>query len=138
LNADNANADDAVEAETATLVYDGECPFCQRYTRLVRLRETIDVQLIDARVGGAEVDAIVAAGYNLDEGMVLEMGGRFYHGDACVHRLALLSSSSSLFNRLNKWMFSSPRAAKVLYPMLRFCRNVVLRLLGRKPLDLSG
>ena len=122
----------------ATLVYDGECPFCQRYARLLRLRETIDVQLVDARGGGGEVEEIVAAGYNLDEGMVLVMGGRFYHGDACLHALALLSSTTTPFNRLNKWVFSSPRVAKVLYPVLRFCRNVVLSLLGRKPLDLSS
>jgi len=122
---------------SATLVYDGECPFCQRYVRLVRLRETIDVQLIDARSGGPEVDAIIAAGYNLDEGMVLELGGRFYHGDACIHTLALLSSPSTPFNRLNRWIFSSPRLAKILYPVLRLFRNLVLKLLGRKPLDLG-
>jgi len=121
----------------ATLVYDGECPFCQRYVRLLRLRETIDLQLLDARGGGPVVDAIVAAGYDLDEGMVLVMGGRFYHGDDCIHTLALLSSPSTLFNRLNKRIFGSPRAAKILYPGLRLCRNLVLKMLGRRPLELS-
>lgn len=127
-----------VDSGSATLVYDGECPFCNRYVRLLRLRKTIDVQLVDARNGGRVVDEIVAAGYDLDEGMVLVMGGHFYHGDACVHMLALLSSPSTLFNRFNRWLFSSPRVAKVLYPGLRFCRNLVLKVLGRKPLELSG
>lgn len=127
-----------MEGTNATLVYDGECPFCQRFARLLRLRETIDMQLIDARGGGGEVEEIVAAGYNLDEGMVLAIGGRFYHGDACLHALALLSSNSTPFNRLNKRIFSSPRVAKILYPVLRCARNAVLKLLGRKPLDLSS
>jgi predicted DCC family thiol-disulfide oxidoreductase YuxK len=116
----------------AAIVYDGECPFCSRYVRLVRLRESVGpVELINARDGGPVVAEIVRAGIDLDEGMVLKLGNRLYHGDDCIHMLALLGTRLGVFNRLNAAMFRSPRAARFFYPALRAGRNAALRLLGR-------
>lgn len=115
------------------LIYDGDCPFCSRYVRYVRFRDAAgSVQLIDARDGGEIVEEILRAGYDLDEGMVLKVGDRIYHGADCIHALALMSSESGFFNKLNAWMFRSPARSRVLYPFLRTGRNCVLRLLGRR------
>lgn len=117
----------------AVLIYDGDCPFCSRYVRLVRLRDSLGgLALVNARDGGPIVEEVRAAGLDLDEGMVLRMDGRLYHGDACIHRLALMSSPSGGFNRLNRLIFSSPTASRLLYPVLRTGRNAALRLLGRR------
>lgn len=122
----------------ATIVYDGGCPFCTAYVRLVRLREAIGpVRLVDAREGGPIVDEIAAAKLDLDDGMVLKLDGVLYHGDECLNRLALLSTSSGAFNRINAWMFRNPLAARLAYPVLRAGRNLALRLLGRQKLDIA-
>ena len=128
---------------TALLIYDGECPFCSRYARMLRLRESIDLQLLDARVTGVEEGAfvireVVALGYDLDEGMVLKLGDEFYHGDRCIHVLASLSSSVGWANRLFAVVFRSQKTARVIYPVLRFFRNLTLRCLGRDKLDLGS
>jgi predicted DCC family thiol-disulfide oxidoreductase YuxK len=116
----------------ALIVYDGQCPFCSRYVRLVRLRRSLgEVQLVDARQGGPAVAELRAAGLDLDEGMALKLGGRWYHGEECVHMLALLSTPSTLFNKLNGTVFRSRTAARLLYPFLRSGRNLALKLLGR-------
>ncbi len=116
-----------------TIAYDGECPFCSAYVRMVRLRESVGpVTLIDARMSPDVVAEMNAAELDLDDGMVVKMGGRLYHGDECVHLLALLSTQSGLFNRANAWIFRSKRISRILYPVLRAGRNLVLRLLGRK------
>jgi predicted DCC family thiol-disulfide oxidoreductase YuxK len=123
-------------SDPVAIVYDGACPFCSRYVQLVRLRESLGpVRLVDARKGGPLVDEVRAAGADVDQGMVLKFGGRLYHGDACVHMLALLSTPSGAFNRLNAAIFRSPTAARLLYPVLRAGRNAALRLLGRNRLD---
>jgi hypothetical protein len=70
--------------------------------------------------------------------MVLIYGGHFYHGADCIHMLALLSSPSGLFNRVNSAIFRSPGLAKVLYPALRLGRNTLLLLLGKKRLHLHS
>lgn len=126
-------------AAGAWIVYDGECPFCSRYVTMLRLRETLGpVALVNARDGGPEVAEARAAGLDLDEGMVLKLDGRFYHGDDCIHRLALLTTPSGTFNRVNAAIFRSRTASKVLYPVLRTGRNAVLRLLGRRRLADAG
>jgi predicted DCC family thiol-disulfide oxidoreductase YuxK len=118
-----------------TIVYDGECPFCSRYVALVRLREAIGpVMLQDARNGGPLVDDLRRRGYDLDQGMVLLHAGVIHFGADCMHRLALMSTRSTLFNRIHAAIFRRPRLARFLYPILRAGRNLVLRLLGRNPL----
>ena len=125
--------------EGAWLLYDGECPFCSRYVKLVRFREAVGrVRLIDARQDSALLAEIAAANLNLDEGMVLKLNGRYYHGAECIHTLALLSTPSTMFNRLNIAIFRAPTLARLLYPLLRAGRNTVLRLLGRSKINVTA
>ncbi|WP_233350113.1 thiol-disulfide oxidoreductase DCC family protein [Henriciella mobilis] len=118
------------------LLYDGECPFCSRYVQLLRIRETAGpLRLIDARNGGPELKEALAEGLDLDEGMVLKVSDRLYHGDDCVHMLALLSAPKGLFSRFNSWVFKSRLRSALIYPVLRTGRNITLRLLGRRKLQ---
>ncbi len=117
---------------TLAIIYDGQCPVCTRYIRYLRLREVAgEVELIDARLGGEEVDAVRRRGVSLDEGMVLRLDDRYFHGADAMHHLALLSTRSGIFNRINFWLFRSELRARVAYPVLRASRNLLLRLLGR-------
>lgn len=116
----------------AWLVYDGECPFCSAYVRYVRVRESVGrLHLVDARRPHPVADEARALGLDLDEGMALKLGQRFYHGADCINVLAMLSTGSGPFNRLNAAIFRSPVASRNLYPILRAGRNLALRLLGR-------
>ncbi|MDA0782664.1 MAG: DCC1-like thiol-disulfide oxidoreductase family protein [Rickettsiales bacterium] len=122
------------------IVYDGECPFCSRYVRLLRLKETGGVvKIIDARTLSNDSDIIKKIhekGYTLDEGMALIIDDDVYHGDECIHKLALMSTSANWFNRFNRFVFKSRRISKVLYPVLRSGRNFALLLLGKKKIDM--
>ena len=120
------------EAPDIWIVYDGECPFCSAYVRLVRLRETAGkVHLLNAREPHPLVDELKAKGFDLDEGMALKIGDAIYHGPNVMNRLALMSGESGVLNRLHLWIFSNPSRAKFLYPFLRAGRNATLRVLGR-------
>ena len=121
------------EAQDIYVVYDGECPFCSAYVRMVRLREAAGpVHLLDAREPHPVVDEVKARGFDLDEGMALKIGDAVYHGDECMNRLAMMSGPSGALNRLHFWVFKNPARAKFLYPSLRACRNLALRLLGKR------
>ncbi|MFD2189427.1 thiol-disulfide oxidoreductase DCC family protein [Pistricoccus aurantiacus] len=122
--------------DEAVLIYDGECPFCARYAQLVRLRDSVGkLRLVNARENTEELKEVTRAGLDIDGGMVLKLNGRLYYGSEAMQVLALLSSRSGLFNRLNRWIFHSPRRARLLYPPLRGIRSLVLKGLGRKPID---
>ena len=123
---------DIGQGAVAWLVYDGQCPFCSTYVKYLRVRQSIGAfHLVDARDGGPLVETIRGMGFDLDEGMVLKLGDRYYHGADCIHVLACLSSPRTFFNRVNAVIFRSPVLARTLYPGLRAGRNLVLRLLGR-------
>jgi predicted DCC family thiol-disulfide oxidoreductase YuxK len=123
----------------ALLIYDGECPFCSAYVRYLRLRDSIGpVHLVNARDGGAVVEELRRAKLDLDEGMVLKIGERYYHGADCIHALACLSSPVTPFNRINALIFKSPVLSRWLYPVLRAGRNCVLRILGRAKIGAAG
>jgi predicted DCC family thiol-disulfide oxidoreductase YuxK len=117
--------------EEILLVYDKECPACNNYCQVVRIHRDIgDLKLIDAREDSEVMREITARGLDIDQGMVLKMGGRLYYGSDAIHALALISSRSGLFNRMNYWIFKSRTLSAILYPVLRSCRNLLLKLMG--------
>lgn len=112
------------------LVYDDHCPACDNYCRMVRIRESVGVlQLINAREPSAVMDEVTALGWDIDQGMVLKVGERLFYGADAIHALALMSSPSGVFNRLNHWFFRSSGRAAIFYPLLRSSRNILLNVL---------
>lgn len=113
------------------LVYDKECPACDYYCNLVRIHEDVgNLILVDAREGGEILEEITALGLDIDQGMVLKLDDQIYYGSDAVHMLSLIGSKNGMFNRLNFWLFRSKPISKVLYPVLRFFRNLLLKVLG--------
>ena len=124
-------------AERNYLLYDGDCPFCSNSVRFVRLRDAIGpVELLNMREEPELVKHYTAKGVDLNNGMLLHLGNVDYWGADCINRLAMLSSGSGWFNRLNATIFRSRAASAFLYPIMRTGRNLTLRLLGRRPVEL--
>jgi len=120
------------------IIYDGDCPFCQAYVKMLRLKEQYRVELIDAREEHAILPEITSQGYDLDDGMVVEINGRFFHGDEAMTRMALMTTKSGVLRRFTKWTFTSERRSRYLYPILRSCRNMTLKVLGHKKIKNLG
>lgn len=115
------------------IVYDGECPFCTQYVKLVRLRETIGkVRPQNAREDHPVVRFVRSKGIDLNQEMALVKGEEVLAGPDVMHRLALLSTGSGFFNGLMSKMFASKGLTKFMYPFLRTGRNATLFLMGRK------
>lgn len=128
VNADNRKAS-GKPGQPALVVYDGDCVFCQNYVKFVRLKEAVGpVELLDARSGDARVADYWSQGYDLNEGMLFVYRGRVFHGHDAVNMLALLSSDSSAFNRLNQMLLSNRKVAAAVYPLLKLGRRLVLLL----------
>ncbi len=117
------------------VVYDGECPFCTAYVRLLRLKENVEpVTLVDARERPDVTAAILARGLDINEGMLAIYGSKIHAGGDAMTLLSLLSTRSGMMNRAMASLFASPARATFLYPALRAGRNFALRLLGRRPI----
>lgn len=126
-------------SEPILLVYDKDCPACNAYSQLVRIRQSVgELQLVNAREDSVVMRELTARGLDIDQGMVLLVGNNTYYGSDAIYMLSLLSSRSGVFNRLNYHLFKSRRVAKVLYPLLRGSRNVLLKLMRKRKINNLG
>lgn len=125
-------------AARAWLVYDGECPLCDCYARYADVKRAVgELVLVDARKGGPLV-AELEKSFDLDNGMVLKLDDRCYHGRDALRMLARLSGGQGAFSRLNRFLFGDPAGARVGYPLLKLGRRVLLGLRGVGPIARSG
>lgn len=125
--------------EKILLVYDKECPACDNYCQVVRIRESVgELVIVNARDDHEVMDEITNLGLDIDQGMVLKMGGQIYYGPDAINALALISSRSGVFNKLNYWLFKSKALSWLLYPVLKFFRNMLLKMLRVSKINNMG
>jgi len=118
------------------LIYDSECPVCANYVQMIRIRESLgELTLVSARDNSDLVKEISAMGINLNKGMVLKIDDQIFSDSETIHALAMISSRSTLFNKVNSWIFKSKWRTRLLYPPLRFGRRCLLSILGKKMLN---
>ena len=125
--------------EEILLVYDRECPACNAYCQIVQIRKSVgELRIVDARENSDVLSEITARGLDIDQGIVLKMGDQLYYGSDAINALALIGSRSGFFNRLNYWIFKSKTISKILYPVLRSCRNLLLKILCKSKINNLG
>ncbi len=125
--------------EEILLVYDRECPACNAYCQIVQIRKSVgELKIVDARENSDVLNEITARGLDIDQGIVLKMGDQLYYGSDAINALALIGSRSGIFNRLNYWIFKSKTISKILYPVLRSGRNLLLKILGKSKINNLG
>src|SRR5690554_5474466 len=111
---------------SVTIYFDGDCPFCTHYVRYTRLLQAVSTpRLVNVRLDTQALDALQQAGYDLDNGMVVDIDDQRYAGADAVHALALISTRSGVLNRVTAQIFSRKFAAIMLYPLLRVGRNLI-------------
>jgi predicted DCC family thiol-disulfide oxidoreductase YuxK len=114
------------------VVYDGECPFCRNYVRLMSLSKAVgDVELVDARTQAPAVRRLVELGYDLNEGMAAIYGGKVYYGKDAVVLISSLTGDRDWMDRVLAISLRNPTRATFLYPLMKLGRRVALRMLGR-------
>ncbi len=112
------------------IIYDDECPICSAYCQYIRLQETIEhVHLVNARYQSEIMDRITASGFDIDKGMVVIFNDSMYYGADAVNVLALLSTPSNFLNWINCRIFRLETLSKLFYPILKFIRQIILRIL---------
>ena len=122
--------------EPILLVYDKQCPACDFYCSLVRVRADVgELKLVDARDKGPVMDEITALGLDIDQGMVLKVGTQLFYGSDAIHALSLMSTRTGFFNRFAYWTFRSRASSRILYPVLKTLRNILLKVLGKTKIN---
>ena len=117
--------------EPVSVLYDGECPFCSAYFKMMRARAAAgDLVLINARDPSPLMEEVTALGHDLDEGIAVKINGQIYFGADALNILSLITTPSGVFNRLNFLFFRSGAFSQMIYPFLKGCRNTALWVKG--------
>lgn len=121
---------DLSEKNGIWFVYDGECPLCKSAALALRIKQQYGtLHLINARETYEPdlIKKINEGGFDLDEGMLIYTGNRFYHGKDALRFMARYSDTQGLFSIVNKILCSSNTLAMLIYPWMRGIRNLLLR-----------
>lgn len=112
------------------VLYDGDCYFCSNYVEFFSLKSIFEgIELLDARANFELAKNYLDKGVDLNRDMVIHVFGRDYVGpDAMVLVSTLTKERKGILSSLNSWIFSSPKRAKVLYPVLVRLRLAYLKL----------
>ena len=130
------NQQELLSRQGLVIVYDKECPFCSNFVAFYKLRSQIErVDLIDAREYPELSAEMSHKGQSLNDGMVVFWAGQDYYAADAMQILALISASGGVFNTVNKALFARPKLAALIYPVLVFCRKLILKFMGRQPLQ---
>ena len=128
-----AKADPGTD-DKMVIVYDGECPFCRNYVRLMELSKAVgNVDLVNARTPHPAVWKLVELGYDLNEGMAAIYGGKIYYGSDAVVLLSSMTNGRGWAGRFLAVLLRRPARARFLYPYMKVGRQFALKILG-KPL----
>lgn len=127
----DGGTDLAAQSKNIRIYYDGACPFCNSYVRLLGIRTSFSVELINARTHLLVARQFALEGMSLNMGMVVEIGSARYHGAAAIQFLALIDTPGNAFNWINYHLFRYKWLAKCLYPVMRCARSIILAVTGR-------
>ncbi len=115
-----------------TIIYDGECPLCDNYIRRLRLVKTFGaIEIVDARAEPQKTKEYWERGYDLDEGMIVVIDEAVYYGAEAATMLARLSTNSAFLGKIHRWTLSQAAVSKLAYPVMKACRRIALRMIGR-------
>jgi len=114
------------------LLYDGECPACSSFVAFSRLRQLHpSLRVLDARENPELVEDLRRRGYEINEGMVMQLDGRIFFGAEATRQIARHArGGGTLRTALLKVIGDAPWS-RALYPLLNAGRRLLLRTLGR-------
>ena len=113
-------------------IYDGDCPFCNKFAQLLELKSNINMlEIIDGRKDLPMLTEFFDKGYDINRGAILVHDDEIMQGDKAVQYVCskIHNPSDALLSLLAK-TFSSKSRSSLLFPLLLVSRRFLLLLKG--------
>ena len=116
------------------LYYDEECPFCKEYSKYIELRKKCDIRMCNARENLTKIDEFRTKGYDIDEGMIVEIEeeSKLYHGADAAKVLNAMIEKRGVIDRTMSFIVKLPLFKSFLYPVIKLIRIALLKIMGRE------
>jgi len=115
------------------LLYDKDCPFCEKYSQYVQLRKLHDIDILNAREQPELIEDLREKGFDIDRGMILLIDEKVYHGKDAVLQIDKLTGKKGFFDKLGRGITSIPGVMTFVYPLMKSVRWLSLKVLGINP-----
>ncbi len=114
-------------------IYDGECPFCNHFAELLKLKSNFpSLQILDGRQDLPKLTSLYKQGYDLNRGAILINKGKILHGaDAISWISSQIKDPNDSLLELLRIIFTSNKRAHMLFPFLLWGRRFLLTLKGK-------
>ncbi len=116
-----------------SLYYDDECPFCKEYSKYIELRKKYEVQLINARESIEKIKTFREKGFDINDGMIVELDGDIYQGADAAKLLDECISKDKFIDKVISFFVKVPGFKQVIYPIILLFRRIILKISGRDP-----
>ncbi len=110
-------------------LFDGECPFCNKFAELIELKSNIpNIKVKDARKKPLELPM----GYDMDKrGAILLKDGQVLTGASAINLICNeINDPSDRLLKLLTTVFLSPKRTNFIFPFLLIARRCVLIFKG--------
>lgn len=116
--------------ETIILYYDTQCPFCNKYAQLVKLKDKFKIELKDARNHMIEISNL-AKGIDINDGFIVVHKNKFYQGVKALRFLNNAVEKSTLLGKLHFLFKYDNFFSNLLYKMFFVSRKIILFIFRR-------
>ena len=120
-------------SDKTLFIYDGECPFCNHFSQLLELKNSIpSLQILDGRKNLEHLTQLYREGYDLNKGAILIHNGEIKHGADAINWICseLKEPNDSLLEIL-RILFTARKRSKLLFPILLWGRRISLTIKGK-------
>lgn len=107
------------------IYFDKECIFCNYYAEYNLLKVKHNLFLHNARENPEKIRYFKKNGFDINEGIIIDIDGMLFQGSNAIINLNNLSSKKIIL--LDNKLF-----IYLIYPIMKIFRKVVLFILGKK------
>ena len=115
------------------LYYDEECPFCNEYSKYVELRKKYDIKIFNARESIDKIKVFRNKGFDINDGMIIECESKIFQGSDAVKIIDKHIDKKRVLDQFISVVINLPGFKLLVYPIVKFLRIIILKLLGRNP-----
>ena len=118
--------------EKLVFIYDGECPFCNKFAELIELKSGLpNIAILNGRENIILIKNLLEKGYDLNEGAILMKGEDIMHGPIALNYIcSRITNPSSDLLKILKITFDSNQRANFIFPFLIVARRIALIFKG--------
>ena len=113
-------------------IYDGECPFCNKFAELLELKSGLpNISILNARENLSDLALLQKKGYDIDKGAILLKDNEILHGAKAINWLcSKIENPSDNLLKILALTFSSNNRTDFIFPFLLISRRLLLLLKG--------